>query len=150
MGLGMTCGVVMALAILAVAGTVAACCCCGPGVRSQGYWKNHPCDWPVDCIEIGCVWYTKAEAIAYMQSPGQGDKTYTLFNALVAAKLNVEAGNCSYCISDTICKADAWFCKHPLGSDVRGSSDAWKCGEPLYLCLDAYDNGLLCAPPADD
>ena len=35
------------------------------------------------------------------------------------------------------------------GSAVAGSSAAWKVGEPLYLMLDAYNNGLLCAPHRD-
>lgn len=147
---GMTCGVVAALALLVLAGTVAACGYCGPGVRSPGYWKNHPEAWPCDQISLGGVTYTKEEAIAIMQTPVKGDKSYTLFDALISAMLNVIVGNCDECIDETLHLADAWLYLYPLGSDVRGSSPAWKCGEPLYECLDAYNNGLLCAPPAAD
>jgi len=139
----------MALAILVVAGTVAAhCCCYGPGVRSQGYWKNHPDAWPRDTVWVGKE-YCKAEAITILQTPGKGDKSYTLFNALLAAELNQCAGNCTCCIEKTICKAHEWCCEHPPGSGVTGNSCAWKYGELLYCKLDAYNNGYLCAPSAD-
>ncbi|MFY1112908.1 MAG: hypothetical protein AB3K77_14710 [Methanosarcinaceae archaeon] len=59
---------------------------------SPGYWKNH--DWPVDCIKIGGVCYTEDEAKAIMCQPVKGDKTITMFKALVAAKLN-EANGCT-------------------------------------------------------
>ena len=85
-----------------------------------------------------------------METSVRGDKTYTLFNALIAAKLNVLIGNCSCCIADTIDDADDWLESNPLGTYVAGSSSAWQCeGEALYLCLDAYNNGLLCAPARD-
>jgi hypothetical protein len=35
---------------------------------------------------------------------------------------------------------------YPLGSNVAGGSAAWALGNPIQITLDAYDNGLLCAP----
>ena len=32
---------------------------------------------------------------------------------------------------------------------VKANSDAWDVGEPLYLMLDDYNNGYLCAPHRD-
>lgn len=130
---------------------------CGDGCeKSPGYWKNH--DWPVASLEIGGITYTQAEAQANMNTPVQGDKTYTLFRALVAAKLNVLA-HCTDCseikrceLAETIEAADAWMVAHPLGTDVRASSDAWQdcvdceqdCGgEDLYEILDKYNNGMF-------
>jgi hypothetical protein len=120
-----------------------------PGTGTPGYWKNHPDAWPVDEITIGGVTYTRDAAIEIMNTPEKGDKTYTLFRALVAAKLNVEMGNDSSCIQDTIADADAWMAAHgPVGSDVKagGKNSPWREGEPLYEKLDDYNNGLLCAP----
>lgn len=122
----------------------------GPGTGTPGYWMNHPEAWPVDEIEIGGVVYSKDEAIAYMKDPVKGDKTFTMFPALVAAKLNVLIGNDDSCVADTIAAADAWMAQYPIGSDVPGNSDAWKDGEPLYKTLDDYNNGLLCAPHRDN
>ncbi len=121
----------------------------GPGTGTPGYWMNHPEAWPVDEIEIGGVTYSKEEAIAIMLAPVKGDKTYTMFPALVAAKLNVLIGNESSCIADTIAAADAWMASYPLGSSVTGKSAAWKVGEPLSWMLDEYNNGYLCAPHRD-
>jgi hypothetical protein len=119
---------------------------CQPGCGTPGYWKNHPDAWPVDEISIGGTTYTRAKAIAIMKTSAGGDKTYTLFMHLVAAKLNVLIGNDDSCVADTIDDADAWMSLHPVDSGVSGSSDAWKEGEPLKDLLDAYNNGQLCAP----
>jgi len=121
-----------------------------PGTGTPGYWKNHPEAWPVEEITIGGVTYTKAEAIAIMKSKNAGDKTWTMFNALVSAKLNGFIGCDCGTISETISAADLWMSFFgPVGSNVGGSSDAWKDGEPLYDTLNAYNNGLDCAPHRD-
>jgi hypothetical protein len=129
-----------------------------PGAGTPGYWKNHPEAWPVDEITIGGVFYDrgwnrkkdKETAVWWMDQDDKHDKTITMFRSLVAAKLNVLIGNDSSCIADTILAADAWMATYgPVGSGVRANSAAWKDGEPLYLELDDYNNGFLCAPARD-
>lgn len=115
---------------------------CAP--HSPGYWKNHPEAWPVDNIVIGGITYTKSEAITIMNTPDKGDKTYTMFEQLVAAKLNVLMGCDSSCIDEVIDDADAWMANHPVGSGVKGNSPAWAEGEPLKDMLEDYNNGFLC------
>ncbi|OHB64808.1 MAG: hypothetical protein A2Y76_13325 [Planctomycetes bacterium RBG_13_60_9] len=144
-----TFGLFAILMVLITGGTATADCCC-PGTGSPGYWMNHPEAWPQCTICIGEVSYCKDRAIELMKAPTAGDKTCTLFQALVAAKLNVLIGNCSCCIDCTISQADTWLIDNPLKSNVRGNSCAWKCGEPLYCKLDAYNNGQLCAPSRDE
>ena len=122
---------------------------CDPGTATPGYWKNHPEAWPVSEITIGCREYIKDEAISWMWCPVRGDKTITMFRALVAAKLNVLIGNDDSCIACTIRVADWWMRCHPVGSEVKANSRAWKLGELLYSRLDDYNNGELCAPPRD-
>jgi hypothetical protein len=116
------------------------------GTGTPGYWKNHPEAWPVAVITIGGKTYTRDQAISFMSTSGGGDETYTMFNELVSAKLNVGIGNNSSCIGDTILAADAWMAQYPVDSSVKGSSAAWKIGEPLSNTLDDYNNGKLCAP----
>lgn len=135
---------IAALGLLVISGSNAVAC----GTGTPGYWQNHPDAWPVDSIEIGGVTYTKAEAIEIISAAVKGDKLLTMFPALVAAKLNVMIGAESYCIEETICKADEWMANYG-GSPVKASSAAWCIGEPLYCELDAYNNGLLCAPSRD-
>ncbi|MBC7237315.1 MAG: hypothetical protein H5T69_15850 [Chloroflexi bacterium] len=127
-------------------------CAEGPGVGTPGYWKNHPEAWPVNSIGIGGVSYSKEAAIAFMGKPNKGDVTYIMFRALVAAQLNVLMGNEDSCIAATIAAADAWMATYgPVGSRVKagGKNSPWRTGEPLYMQLDAYNNGLLCAPHRD-
>ena len=132
--------------------TVVCECGDGPGTGTPGYWKNHPDAWPEDSITIGGVTYSKDAAIKIMKKPVKGDKTFTMFDALVSAKLNVMIGNVSGCIDATIAAADAWMEEFgPVGSGVKagGKDSPWREGEPLSQLLDAYNNGELCAPHRD-
>ncbi|MFY9339057.1 MAG: hypothetical protein GX302_01430 [Methanosarcina flavescens] len=91
-----------------------------------------------------------------MQQPVKGDKTYTMFNSLVAAKLNVKSGCRAPCeINNIITGADRWMKAYKLGSGVKGSSEAWKkefeycgckypSGEEMHKKLDAFNNGYYC------
>jgi hypothetical protein len=120
-----------------------------PGTGTPGYWKTHPEAWPVDEITIGGVTYSKGAAIGYMLENMSKDVTYIMFRSLVAAKLNVLIGNDASCIMDIITAADEWMAAYgPVGSGVKagGKTSPWRTGEPLYLELDDYNNGLLCAP----
>jgi hypothetical protein len=117
-----------------------------PGTGTPGYWKNHPEAWPVATITVGGVTYTRDEAIAWLSKVGK-DKTTTMFSSLVSAMLNVAIGNDSSCVASTITAANAWMATYgPVGSNVLASSQAWALGEPLHKQMDAYNNGLLCAP----
>jgi hypothetical protein len=119
--------------------------CNSPGTGTPGYWGKYSRTWPVSTITVGGIVYTKNQAIAIIQMSVSGDKRWTLFPSLVSAKLNVIIGNEASCIQDTIDQADAWWAAYH-GSPVAGSSAAWAVGGPLNTTLDAYNNGLLCAP----
>jgi hypothetical protein len=119
------------------------------GAGTPGYWKNHPEAWPVDGITLGGVSYTVDQAIAVMNARGGGDKSYDLFDQLVATTLNVLAGAEASCIVDTQQAADLWLVAYPVGSGVKANSAAWADGEPLTSTMDAYNNGDLCAPSRD-
>jgi hypothetical protein len=117
-----------------------------PGTGTPGYWKNHPDAWPVQSITVGGVTYSKSTAIALLGKVGK-DKSITMFSSLVPAMLNVMIGNDSSCVATTIAAANDWMATYgPAGSNVKASSAAWAQGEPLHQQMDAYNNGLLCAP----
>jgi hypothetical protein len=117
-----------------------------PGTGTPGYWKNHPEAWPVSTITVGGVTYTKEQAIAWLGKVGK-DKTTTMFSSLVPAMLNLIIGNDGSCVSIAIAKANTWMATYgPVGSNVAASSAAWAEGEPWHKQMDAYNNGLLCAP----
>ncbi len=141
---------ILTACLIVLSGVAAACDCGTNECKTPGYWKNHPEAWPVDCIKIGGVTYSKEKAIEIMQMPVKGDKTYNMFDALVAAKLNVKSGCPSCEINSTITGANSWMKENKLGSGVKASSDAWqdkfKCypsGEDMFQMLDAYNNGQL-------
>jgi hypothetical protein len=137
-------GIIVALFVVTLPVVACECGCCDP--KSPGYWKNHPEAWPAEGIIVGGVAYDVDEAIVIMQTPCEGDKSLTLFNAVVAAKLNVwmYPGCCSSCICSKIASADALLGTYPPGSNWRANSDCWQdCGECLYEYLDAFNNGEL-------
>ncbi len=78
------------------------------------------------------------------------DMSNVLFEELVSAKLNVDLGNTSYCIIEAIETADAWMEENgPVGSGILSSNPAWNTGNSLANQLESYNNGLLCADPAN-
>lgn len=118
----------------------------GTGTGTIGYWKNHPEAWPVSTVTLGGVVYTKDEAIDMLKAAVKGDKSLSMAKQLIAAKINVAAGNDDSCISATIAAADTWLTNHGgVGSGQR----QWDDGDLLHDELDAYNNGLLCAPHRD-
>jgi hypothetical protein len=57
-----------------------------------GYWKNHEDDWPVTSLVLGSKTYSKAELLALLGMPVQGDSSISLAHQLIAAKLNAANG----------------------------------------------------------
>jgi hypothetical protein len=121
--------------------------CVTVGAATPEFWKTHPAEWPVDSLIIGGITRTKLQIISIMSNPNRTDKTRTVFLHVVAAKLNVLAGAEDSCILADIATADAWLARFPVGSGVKSTSAAWKSIAPVSTRLDAYNSGLLCAPP---
>ena len=101
---------------------------------------------------VGCEEYSKEDAIAILMAKSKGDKAYTMFHAVLAAKLNVELGINLGEYADCLEAADAWMCdnvdpKMPEHTKIKGNSEAWTDGDPLYECLDAFNNNV---PYEDD
>ena len=134
------------------------------GTGTPGFWKNHPDVWPIAGGELligdwnhnwscdageTCLLLTEEEAMAALSTPPKGDMSWNMARALVAAWLNVSAGNDSSCIAETIELATAWLLANPLGSDVSGGDLAWRDGSEWARILDDYNNGLLCAEHRD-
>jgi hypothetical protein len=55
---------------------------------SQGYWKTHGRNWPVDSLMLGCRSYSKVQLLALMNTAVRGDASLILAYQLIAAKLN--------------------------------------------------------------
>ena len=90
--------------------------------------------------------YTQAQAIAIMRHKSSHDKTYTLAQELIAAKLNIACKHAnSSCIASDIAAADAFLCAHPVGCGCVSPSD-WNTIKASHARLDKYKDGKLCAP----
>ena len=107
---------------------------------------NHPEAWCSPTIKIGCVVYSKSDAIAIMKQSTSADMTYQIAAQLIAAKLNVScAFNDASCVSAAITNADNWLCNHPVGSKVKAGSSAWQTISSTFDTLTKYNEGKLCA-----
>ncbi|MDC6711178.1 hypothetical protein, partial [Leclercia adecarboxylata] len=80
--------------------------------------------------------------------PSGADKGKKLMVQLIAAMLNVAAGNESSCISATIASANTFFANNPPGSALSPAAAAEAVA--LAATLDAYNNGDMCAAHRDD
>ena len=121
--------VVLALSLVALFAVTAAPASANLG-RSPGYWANHLNAWWTHGVVIGGVSYTNAEACALMLHPAAGDKTYTMFNAVVTGTLNGSPGPTN--------DGSDWLHDYPLGTGVAGNSTAWQdSGEAICNALHA-------------
>lgn len=120
-----------------------------PGVHGHGYWRNHLNDWPVDSLTIGGRTFSKAQIVFLMRLPERGDKTRHLFRELVAAKLNVAAGNDESCIIEAMDAAETFLARLTINSAQKASSHQWKRIFPAVRRLADYNEGRLCAPAAE-
>src|SRR5665647_2259078 len=83
------------------------------GWYSPGYYANH--DWPVASVYVAGIWYDQADVQPLLLTPTR-DKTYTMFKAVVTARLNDQAST-----YPKIDAGEAWLFAHPLGSGVTGN-----------------------------
>ena len=103
-------------------GTFTFTCDCGGCTYTPGYWKNHPENWPVTSLTLGCSdEMTQAQLLGILNTPVRGDATIILAYHLIAAKLNVANGS-DPSIGGAIAEADALLCEYPLRSKPGGDA----------------------------
>ena len=117
-------------------------------VRGQGFWKNHPDQWPVTELQLGNVTYTQQQLLDILHEPVRGNGLLILAHQLIAAKLNIAAGADPSCIQDTLAAADALIGDliiPPVGDGYLSPRDV----SALAGMLGQYNEGMLCAPSCD-
>ena len=118
-----------------------------PGILIGDWNNNSVCDGDEECLPL-----TLDDALEYLK-PDKGDKTRTLARSLVAAWLNVLAGNEDDCIHGTVNDSVVLFETYTIGSKLKGkdAKEFWETdgGKDLHTTLDQYNNGMLCAPHRD-
>jgi hypothetical protein len=120
----------------------------GVCVRGQGYWKNHPDQWPVTELQLGNVTYDQEQLLDILHQPVRGNGLVSLAHHLIAAKLNIAAGTDPSCIEETIAEADALIgdlVVPPVGDGYLAPRDV----EAIKDILEDYNEGRLCAPSCE-
>lgn len=107
---------------------------------TQGFWKNHPADWPVDMLTLGGVTYDQNELLAILDTAPKGDKTLILAHQLIATMLNVANGADDSALGSTIADANNWLAAN---GGVGSGEKKWNGGEPLKNMMDDYNNGII-------
>lgn len=116
-----------------------------PGTGTIGYWKNHPAGWPANCDLTlpGSATDPNVFAMNVLESRVRGDKTVSMAKQLIAAKLNVCAGNDSSCVGQAIIDAGNWLNTY---GPVFNRQRSWYEGDDIHETLEDYNSGKLCAP----
>jgi hypothetical protein len=121
--------------------------CGGVGCTlTQGFWKNHPEDWPVTTLTLGTTTYTQAQLLSILNQPVKGNGLVSLAHQLIAAKLNIANGASGSAINSTIASADAiinGLVVPPVGSGSLSTSSV----SSLVNLLDQFNSGLLSGGP---
>jgi hypothetical protein len=114
-------------------------------VRGQGYWKNHPDQWPVNQLLLGNNAYDQEQLLSILNQPVRGNGLVLLAHQLIAAKLNIANGADGSCIEQTLADANALIgdlLVPPVGDGYLRPGDV----SALADILDDYNEGGLCAP----
>ncbi len=137
---------------------VALCICAAPAAawekydpHTQGYWKNHPEDWPVPPdYTKGLVkyednfFYSGQDWLTLLNTPPKGGNAYyTLAHQYIAAVLNMYNGN--WAPYDIIDEAEGLFADYKpeeIGK-LKGNDPLRKQFISLAEYLDDYNNGRL-------
>jgi CSLREA domain-containing protein len=111
-------------------------------VFSQGYWKNHPDQWPVTQLQLGNVTYTKDQLLSILHQPVNANGLVQLAYQEIAAKLNIANGADGSCIQQTLAGADAL-----IGNLVIPPVGTGYLRPTAYVApLTQYNEGELCVP----
>lgn len=119
-----------------------------PCVRGQGYWKNHPDQWPVTQLLLGNQVYDQEQLLSILHQSVRGNGLVLLAHQLIAAKLNIASGADGSCIEQALEDADALIgdlLVPPVGTGYLRPADV----SALADTLDHYNGGGLCAPSCD-
>jgi hypothetical protein len=115
---------------------------------TQGFWKNHPSDWPVSSLLIGGVTFTEDQLLGVLETPPSGgNAALILAHQLIAALLNIANGSNPDAISNTINDAQSLLgalCGASLAScTVAASSTVGQSMINDAAILDNYNEGKL-------
>lgn len=117
-------------------------------VLTQGYWKNHPSEWPVTTLTLGSVAYTQSQLLAILSQPVKGNGLVSLAHQLIAAKLNLADGaTAPGSVQQAIAAADLAIGNRVVPPGGTGSLSTSSVSG-LVSILDAFNSGTSPGGPA--
>jgi hypothetical protein len=114
-------------------------------VLGQGFWKNHPAQWPVTQLQLGKVTYNQQQLLSILNQPVRGNGLISLAYQEIAAKLNIANGAGASCVQQTLTTADALI----GGLVIPPVGNGFLPPTPLERPLDQYNEGRSCIPSCE-
>lgn len=118
-------------------------------VSGQGFWRNHPNQWPVTQLQLGNITYNQQQLLSILQQSVRGNGLVLLARQEIVAKLNIANGADGSCIQQTLADADAMIGNlvvPPVGTGFLSpsavSADVETLGE--------YNDGDLCVQECEE
>lgn len=112
--------------------------------RSQGFWKTHAEEWPVDSLTIGGVSYDKATLLNVLNTPVRGNAVLILAHQLIATELNIANGSDPAVIATARAAAQLLLTGVDIKSaQVRTNTATGQQMTSAAGMLDNYNNRML-------
>jgi hypothetical protein len=112
-------------------------------VLGQGYWKNHPAQWPVTQLQLGNVTYNQQQLLAILNTAVRTNGLVSVSHQEIAAKLNIANGAGASCVTQTLANLDALI--GDLVIPPVGTGFLTPEATSSYVnTLNQYNEGFLC------
>jgi hypothetical protein len=114
-------------------------------VLGQGYWENHPGQWPVTQLQLGNVTYNQQQLFSILLAVVRTNGLVSVAHQEIAAKLNIASGADGSCIAQTLADLDALIgglVIPPVGNGYLAPSVTSR----YVNILSDYNEGHLCSP----
>lgn len=112
----------------------------GDCIHTQGFWKNHPDEWPATQVVLGNTIYDQTQLLSIFDLPVAGNGLVSLAHQLIAAKLNIASGGDAEAVIEAILAADDMIgdlIVPPVGSGYLDPDAA----SPFVDEIDDWNNG---------
>ena len=111
----------------------------------QGYWKNHPGQWPVTQLQLGNVTYNQQQLLSILNNDDRLNGLVSVAHQEIAAKLNIASGADGSCVAQTLADLDALIGDRvipPVGTGYLIP----RVTSSYVNTLTRYNEGFLCSP----
>lgn len=111
----------------------------------QGYWKNHPGQWPVTQLQLGNVTYNQQQLLSILETDVRINGLVSVAHQEIAAKLNIASAADGSCIAQTLADLDALIGNlviPPVGTGYLIP----RVTSSYVNILTQYNEGFLCSP----